>query len=51
MYGGAKMGQGCCGTRNFLTKAEKVEMLQEYKESLEKEAKGVGERISELEKA
>jgi hypothetical protein len=42
---------GCCGPRNFLTKGEKVEMLKEYKESLEKEAKGVAERIKELEKA
>ena len=44
----------CCETgymRNFLTKEEKVEMLKEYKESLEKEAKGVSERIKELEKA
>ncbi len=46
-------GQGCgCGTtsRSFLTKEEKLEMLQEYKEALEKEAKGVEERIKELEK-
>lgn len=42
----------CCGTgRAFLTKSEKVEMLREYKESLEKEAKGVAERIKELEAA
>ena len=39
-----------CVPRGFLTKEEKVEMLKEYKESLEKEAKGVGERIAELEK-
>lgn len=45
------MGYGCCGSRNFLTKDEKIEMLKEYKESLEKEAKGVGERIGELKKA
>lgn len=38
------------GTRDFLTKEEKTEMLKEYKENLEKEAKGVGERIKELEK-
>ena len=42
--------QGCCGTRSFFTKEEKAEMLKEYKESLEKEAKGVGERIKQLEK-
>jgi len=42
------MGHECCGTRQFLTKEEKVEMLKEYKESLENEAKGVGEKIAEL---
>ena len=43
---------GCCGTgRSFLTREEKLEMLKEYKETLEKEAKGVGERIKDLEKA
>ncbi len=41
---------GCCGTRGFYTKEEKVEMLKEYKESLEKEAKGVAERIKQLQK-
>lgn len=41
----------CCATpRNFLTKEEKVEMLKEYKQSLENEAKGVAERIREMEK-
>lgn len=41
----------CVGAmRGFLTKEEKVEMLKEYKESLEKEAEGVEERIKELEK-
>ena len=40
----------CCGTRSFFTKEEKLEMLNEYKEHLEKEAKGVGERIKELQK-
>ena len=35
--------------RNFLTKEEKIEMLNEYKNDLEQEAKGVAERISELE--
>ena len=38
------------GGRGFLTKDEKVELLKEYKEDLEKEAKGVAERIKELEK-
>jgi len=41
----------CCQTRNFLTKDEKVEMLKEYKESLEKEAQGVSEKIEQMEKA
>jgi len=43
---------GCeCQTgRHFITKEEKIEWLKEYKESLEKEAKGVSERIKELEK-
>lgn len=46
------MQDNCCSTgyRSFLTREEKVEMLKEYKENLEKEAKGVGERIKELEK-
>ena len=46
---------GCCGgtygssaCRSFLTKEEKAEILEEYRQSLEKEAKGVEERIKEL---
>ena len=40
-----------CGEyRSFLTKEEKIEMLREYQETLEKEAKGVAERIKELQK-
>jgi hypothetical protein len=39
---------GCCGTRGFLTKEEKLEMLEEYQKQLELEAKGVSERIKEL---
>ncbi len=42
------MGYGCCGERGFFTKQEKIEMLEEYKKSLEKEAQGVAERIKEL---
>ena len=42
----------CYGmNRSFLTKEEKIEMLTEYKDSLENEAKGVTERIKELQKA
>jgi hypothetical protein len=37
--------------RGFLTKEEKLELLEEYKESLESEAKGVAEKIKELQKA
>ncbi len=37
-----------CGQRNFLTKKEKIEILKEYKESLENEVMGVGERIKEM---
>jgi len=45
-------GFDCCGTnsRSFLTKEEKLEMLKEYKQTLEQETKGVSERIKELEK-
>lgn len=38
------------GSRGFLTKEERIELLKEYKETLEKETKGVSERIKELEK-
>ena len=50
------MGSCCAGyaygtPRNYFSKEEKIEMLKEYQQSLEKEAKGVKERIQELEKA
>jgi len=51
IFGGGFPMHGCCTSRSFLTKDEKIEMLTEYKEELEKEAQGVGERIKELEKA
>jgi hypothetical protein len=48
-------GYGCCGGsagryggRSFLTKEERLTMLKEYKDDLEKEVKGVEERIKEL---
>ncbi|MDE1761578.1 MAG: DUF5320 domain-containing protein [Candidatus Micrarchaeota archaeon] len=47
MYGGCNCGGEM---RRFLTKEEKVEILKEYKKNLEDEAKGVAERIKELEK-
>ena len=48
------MGYGCCsGTggytgRSFLTKEERLAMLKEYRDDLQKEVKGVEERIKEL---
>lgn len=47
------MGYGCCGSggqagRSFLTKEERLAMLREYKDDLQKEVKGVEERIKEL---
>jgi hypothetical protein len=39
-----------CG-RQFLTKEEKIEHLEEYKKWLENEKKGVEETINELKKA
>ena len=50
-------GPGSCGpngrhgsTRSFLTKEEKIEMLKEHREAIKKEAQGISEYISELEK-
>ncbi|MEN9626771.1 MAG: hypothetical protein RL557_1099 [archaeon] len=51
------MGGSCCvgyscgdsTVRQFLTKEERIEMLKEYKESLEKEVRGIQERIEDLE--
>jgi hypothetical protein len=57
--GGEIMGCGCnySGTntvgvqksRSFLTREEKVDLLKEYRIDLEREVKGVSERIKELE--
>jgi hypothetical protein len=50
----------CCGdysrrgfqrARSFLTKEERIELLKEYKQDLERESQGVAERIKELEAA
>ncbi len=39
----------CCqGNRSFMTRTEKIEMLKEYQESLNKELQGVKEKIQEL---
>lgn len=53
------MGCGCSygdgsrfgnqNVRSFLTREEKIELLKEYKNDLEKEVQGVSERIKELE--
>lgn len=41
-----------CGFgRQYLTKEEKVEWLEDYKSNLEKELQGVKERIEELKQA
>ncbi len=37
--------------RGFLTREEKIEMLKEYRESPEKEVRGVQERIKDPERA
>ncbi|HKR72497.1 MAG TPA: hypothetical protein VJR94_00145 [Candidatus Nitrosocosmicus sp.] len=42
-------GIGVQRSRGFLTREEKVDLLKEYKNDLEKEVKGVSERIKELE--
>jgi len=41
-------GTGCCTPRSFLTKEEKVEILEEYQASLQKELQGVSEKITSL---
>ena len=48
------MGYGCCGlgvdqVRNFLTKEERISLLKEYSDGLEKEVKRINERIRQLE--
>jgi hypothetical protein len=53
IYGGDSMGYGCCGigvdrVRNFLTKEERISLLKEYSDGLEKEVQGIKERIKEL---
>jgi hypothetical protein len=48
------MGCGCYEggyqrARSFLTKEERIEMLKEYQDELDKENQGVVERIKQLE--
>jgi hypothetical protein len=50
---------GCCNSaytyantgRSFITRAEKIELLKEYKEQLDLESRGVSEKIKQLEQA
>jgi len=49
------LGYSCCGVsaqkaRSFLTKEERITLLKEYKEDLDKESQGVAEKIKDLEK-
>jgi hypothetical protein len=40
---------GCgCGGRKFLSRREKMEMLEEYRESLKNELEGVEEELKRL---
>jgi len=49
-YHGSCSSDNCCkGSRHFHTKDEKVDMLKEYKKTLDDESKGVAEHIKELE--
>jgi len=53
-YHNGEMCHGSCGDsgsfRRFLTKEEKIEFLKEHQSALEKEAKGVSEKIAKLKK-
>ncbi len=44
------MEYACCGTypRRYLSRAEKIDLLKEYKENIENELKGVEEKIKDL---
>jgi hypothetical protein len=52
-HGGMAHGMcGCgCSGRRFLSRKEKIEMLEEYRESLKNELEGVEEALKELQKA
>jgi hypothetical protein len=52
---GHHAGHGCCCghhgiARHFVTKAERLEALESYRDSLQKELEGLNEHIQELEK-
>jgi len=40
----------CCQGRRFLSRREKIEMLEEYRESLKNELEGVEEELKTLKK-
>jgi hypothetical protein len=45
----ASVGCGCsCSGRRFLSKNERIEALQEYKEALKNELEGVEEELTKL---
>ena len=52
--GGCECNCGCCGcgggmfSRRFISKREKLERLEEYRDQLKKELEGVTEHIQEL---
>ena len=45
---GMAHGMCSCGGRRFLSRKEKIEMLEEYRESLKSELEGVEEELNEL---
>ncbi len=49
-HGSMAMAHGMCscGGRRFLSRKEKIEMLEEYKEALKNELEGVEEALREL---
>ena len=49
LYGAWNVHCGC-GGRRFLSKKERIEMLEEYLESLKSEMEGVEEELKELKK-
>jgi len=46
--GSGHCGSGCYGGRRYMTKDERVAMLKEYQDELERELQGVKERIAEI---
>jgi len=43
--------ESSCGGRSFLTKEERIQKLNKYKEWLDNESNGVQEKIEDLKKA